>query len=175
MKRTLTAAALAVVLAAPAFAQSTMPSNSATGTSPSATMNAGPGGFVQTQQSTDWLGSKLIGSSVYGPDNASIGEINDVVIGGDGKISAVVVGVGGFLGVGEKSVALPFQNISVTRKPDSSSIDKVTVSYTKDQLKNAPAFAYYEPAKPAATTGAGTTSPMAPMPSSSRPADAPKQ
>ncbi|WP_168197773.1 PRC-barrel domain-containing protein [Pseudolabrys sp. FHR47] len=164
MKRTLTAAALATVLAMPAFAQSTTmpPANTnntnvaptATSKTNNATMNNASGGFVSSQQSTDWLGSKLIGASVYGPDNASIGEINDVVIGGDGKINAVVVGVGGFLGVGEKSIALPFEAISVARKPDLAAIDKITVSYTKDQLKNAPTFAYYEPAS-RSTTGSG--------------------
>lgn len=166
MKRTLTAAALATVLAMPAFAQSTTtpPANTNnTNAAPAATstnnvtMNNASGGqtFVTSQQSTDWRGSKLIGASVYGPDNASIGEINDVIIGTDGKISAVVVGVGGFLGVGEKDVALPFEGISVTRKADSASIDKITVSYTKDQLKDAPKFAYYEPAS-RSTTGAGS-------------------
>lgn len=166
MKRTLTAAALATVLAMPAFAQSnttTPPANTtntnaapaATSTTNNASMNAS-GGFVSTQQSTDWRASKLIGASVYGPDNASIGEINDVIIGTEGKINAVVVGVGGFLGVGQKDVALPFESVSVTRKPDSASIDKITVSYTKDQLNNAPKFAYYEPAS-RATTGSGAT------------------
>lgn len=163
MKRTLTAAALATVLAMPAFAQSapsaTPPAGgstppAATTTTPSTTAATGGQTFVSSQQSTDWRGSKLIGASVYGPDNASIGEINDVVIGSDGKINAVVVGVGGFLGVGEKDVALPFEAISVTRKADSASIDKITVSYTKDQLKNAPKFAYYEPAS-RSTTGTG--------------------
>ena len=157
MKHTLTAAALATVLAVPAFAQSTMPPANSTNAAPAAnsTMTTS-GGFVSAQQSTDWRGSKLIGASVYGPDNASIGEINDVVIGTDGKITAVVVGVGGFLGVGQKDVALPFEAVSVTRKPDSSSIDRITVSYTKDQLKNAPTFAYYEPGT-RSTTGSGAT------------------
>jgi len=163
MKRTLTAAALATVLAMPAFAQSapstTPPAGgttppAATATTPSTNAAAGGQTFVSAQQSTDWRGSKLIGASVYGPDNASIGEVNDMVIGSDGKINAVVVGVGGFLGVGEKDVALPFEAISVTRKADSASIDKITVSYTKDQLKNAPKFAYYEPAS-RTTTGSG--------------------
>jgi opacity protein-like surface antigen len=176
MKRTLTAAALAVVLAAPAFAQSNTAPAPSTSAAPAATATTS-GNFVQTQQSTDWLGSKLIGASVYGPDNASIGEINDVVIGSDGKINAVVVGVGGFLGVGEKSVALPFENISVSRKPDSASIDKITVSYTKDQLKNAPKFAYYEPAK-SSTTGSGAMG-SGSMPSTTKPmtgtTPAPKQ
>jgi opacity protein-like surface antigen len=187
MKRTLTAAALAAVLAVPAFAQSTTPPAATppanTNAAPASTMNntATTGGFVSSQQSADWRGSKLIGASVYGPDNASIGEINDLVIGSDGKVSAVVVGVGGFLGMGEKAVALPFDSVSVTRKPDSASIDKITVSYTKDQLKNAPTFAYYEPAS-RATTGSGATG-RAPMGSGAsgsgamptRPADAPKQ
>lgn len=163
MKRTLTAAALATVLAMPAFAQSTTPpaNTNNTNAAPAAgsTANATGGNFVSSQQSTDWRGSKLIGASVYGPDNASIGEINDVIIGTDGKINAVVVGVGGFLGVGQKDVALPFEAISVTRKPDSASIDKITVSYTKDQLNNAPKFAYYDPAPPRSTTGTGASGP----------------
>src|SRR3569623_715293 len=180
-KHTIIAAALAAALATPAFAQSTTaPAPSAppkADTTPPATTAATPataasGNFVQTQQSSDWRGSKLIGASVYGPDNASIGEINDLIVGTDGKITAVVVGVGGFLGVGQKDVALPFVNISVTRKADSASIDKIKVSYTKDQLKDAPKFAYYEPASKSTTTGtaaaggkggAGTTQP-APAP-----------
>lgn len=158
-KHTIIAAALTAALATPAFAQSTTaPATSAaphatTTTTTSATPASG--NFLQTQQSSDWRGSKLIGASVYGPDNASIGEINDLIVGTDGKISAVVVGVGGFLGVGQKDVALPFENISVTRKADSASIDKIKVSYTKDQLKNAPKFAYYEPASTSTTTGSG--------------------
>ena len=96
----------------------------------------------------------MIGSTVYGPDNASIGEVNDVVVGSDGKIRAAVIGVGGFLGVGEKSVAVPFEQLNITRKPDSSMIQKINVTFTKDQLKNAPTFAYYEPAS-SSTTGSG--------------------
>ena len=114
--------------------------------------------FIQNQDSTDWRGSKLIGATVYGPDNKSIGDINDVLIANDGKINAVVIGVGGFLGVGEKNVAVPFDKLQVSRKADSASIDKVTVSYTKDELKSAPKFAYYEPASSkSTTTGSGTS------------------
>lgn len=159
MKRTLTAAALAVVLAAPAFAQSPTPSSSSpaatssSNTSPSsASAPAASGSFVDKQQASDWRSSKVIGSTVYGPDNASIGEVNDVLIGSDGKIRAAVIGVGGFLGVGQKYVAVPFEQLNITGKPDSSSIQKITVTFTKDQLKDAPTFAYNEPAS-AATTG----------------------
>ena len=88
-------------------------------------------------------------------------------MGGGGGSAAIVivivaarrVGVagGGFLGVGEKYVAVPFQQLNITAKPDSSSIQKITVSFTKDQLKSAPTFAYNEPAS-SATTGSGAPS-----------------
>ena len=168
MNRTLTAAALAVVLAAPAFAQTATPPAAATpGVTQSSTAmpSSGGAGFVSSQQANDWRGSKLIGATVYGTDNASIGEINDLVIASDGKINAAVIGVGGFLGVGTKNVAVPFDKLNVTRKPDSSSIDKITVSFTKDELKAAPTYAFYEPAAKPATTGSsssGMTNPERP-------------
>ena len=162
-KYTLTAAALAAVLASPAFAQQPAPNTDKTmQAAPQGTMSndnatmdksaiAQPAGFMQQQNASEWRGSKLIGASVYGPDKKSIGDINDVLIGNDGRVTAVVVGVGGFLGVGEKNVALPFQALDVERKADSTSIDKITVNYTKDQLKNAPTFAYYKAGQPQTT------------------------
>jgi sporulation protein YlmC with PRC-barrel domain len=158
LKQTLTAAALAAALATPAFAQTstTAPAPTAPAQSTMPKMSATPAGdtFVQQQQATDWRSSKLVGTSVYGTDNTNIGDINDVLIGSDGTVRAVVVGVGGFLGVGEKNVAIPFNALNVQRKADSASIDKITVSYTKDQLKNAPKFAYYEASGSHQTTGA---------------------
>jgi PRC-barrel domain len=162
-KRTITATALATMLAVPAFAQQP-PANPGTAGQSSAQQNPG---FMQNQDPTQWRGTKLIGTSVYGPDNSSIGEISDVIIGSDGTIKAVVIGVGGFLGVAQKDVAVPFNALNVTRTPSSSTINKITVTYTKDQLKNAPQFAYYEPGGSATTgsgastgTTGGTTSPM---------------
>lgn len=151
-KHSLTAAALAVALATPAFAQTP-------GMQPS--QKSSTDKFVQKQQATDWRGSKLIGATVYGGDNASIGEINDVLIGNDGAIRAAVIGVGGFLGVSEKNVAVPFDALKITGKPDSSSIQKITASYTKDELKAAPAFAYADTVG-SQTTGSGLTSPPRP-------------
>ena len=156
MKHTLTAAALAVVLATPAFAQTGAPATAAQSSSstmpPASTTNSGDATFLQGQQVTDWRGSKLIGATVYGSDNASIGEVSDLVLASDGKVSGVVIGVGGFLGVGSKNVAVPFDKLEVTRKPNSATIDKITVAFSKDELKNAPTFAFYEPEK-SATTG----------------------
>ena len=95
---------------------------------------------------------QLIGANVYGANNETIGDVNDVLIGNDGQVRAVVIGVGGFLGVGEKNVAIPLKALNISRKANSPSIDKITVSYTKDQLTSAPKFAYYEPNK-TETTG----------------------
>ena len=154
MKKTLAIAALTAALATPAFAQ--QPTNGSSSMSPSSVGTSAQPGFLQQQNANDWRGSKLIGASVYGQNNASIGDISDVLIGSDGKIQAVVVGVGGFLGVGSKDVAVPFNALNITRKPNSNTIDKINVSYTKDQLKNAPKFAYYEPASSSTTTGSAS-------------------
>lgn len=168
MRHTLTAAALLAVLATPAFAQTNQSDSTnnkpdiAADRSMPPLSRADHASFVQNQHATDWRGSKLIGATIYGPDNASIGNINDVLVDNDGKIRAVVIGVGGFLGVGEKDVAVPFDALSISRKPESSTIDKVTVSYSKDELKNAPKFAWYELGT-SQTTGSGTSSTISPM------------
>ena len=179
MNRSLTAAALAVVLAAPAFAQTATPPAAtapAASQSSNASPSAGGAGFVSNQQTTETRASKLIGATVYGSDNASIGEISELMVANDGKINAAVIGVGGFLGVGAKSVAVPFDKLNVSRKPDTGAIDKITVSFSKDELKNAPAFAYYEPAAKPSTTGSAAPerprgiSPMGSTPAPSAPA-----
>jgi len=166
LKHTLTAIALAAALASPAFAQ-TQPPAPAPETKivpiPNGQMSdilpnqskVQHDGFVQSQHATDWRGSKLIGAIVYGPDNASIGSVSDVLIGNDSTVRAVVIGVGGFLGVGEKNVAVPLDALNITRKPDSSAIDKNTVGYSKDDLKKAPTFAFDD--TKALTTGSGVT------------------
>jgi sporulation protein YlmC with PRC-barrel domain len=154
LKRTMTTAALALAtacsLATPAFAQNP-PQSSGTQT-----------GFVQTQSGNVWRTSKLIGASVYGPDNASIGEVSDVLIAPDGTIRAVLVSISGFLDVAQKDVALPFQALTIKPTPDLSSIDKISVRYSKDDLKNAPAFAF-DGASPATTgLGGGPAAPATP-------------
>lgn len=55
------------------------------------------------------LGADLRGARVYGANNENVGDIRDILLERDGKVAALIVGVGGFLGIGEKSVALPFQ------------------------------------------------------------------
>lgn len=65
-----------------------------------------------TQESPDqWRASKLVGVAIYGPDNTSVGKVSDLLMGKDGKVQDVVVGIGGILGIGEKDVAIPFDQV----------------------------------------------------------------
>lgn len=73
-----------------------------------AAASGGSGRFITQQQQTQWRASRLIGINVYGADNERIGDVNEVLVDRQGNADAVVVGVGGFLGIGEKNVALPF-------------------------------------------------------------------
>jgi aminoglycoside/choline kinase family phosphotransferase len=59
----------------------------------------------------DWRASKVVGLNVYNDNNESVGTINDLLMDKSGNIKAVVLGVGGFLGVGEHLVAVPFDKV----------------------------------------------------------------
>jgi len=68
-------------------------------------------------QGNSWRTSKVVGLSVYNENNESVGSINDVLMDKSGNIKAVVIGVGGFLGVGEHLVAVPFDKIKFATEP----------------------------------------------------------
>jgi hypothetical protein len=59
------------------------------------------------------LGSDLRGTRVYAANNESIGDISDLLLDGQGRVVAAIVGVGGFLGIGQKDVALPFEALEI--------------------------------------------------------------
>jgi sporulation protein YlmC with PRC-barrel domain len=84
---------------------------------------------------TDWYKQ-----DVYDPNNNKIGEVMDVLLDKSGKVTSLIIGVGGFLGVGEKDVAVPFDAVRATTKNNK----KVTLvmNTTKDDLKSAPGFKY---------------------------------
>ena len=84
-----------------------------------ATTSQAPAGitFVTRQDVAQWRAPKLIGVPVYGPDEKQIGKIKDVLIDHNGAAQTVVVGVGGFLGFGEKDVAVPFAAIQWRTEP----------------------------------------------------------
>ncbi|AWN44728.1 PRC-barrel domain-containing protein [Methylobacterium durans] len=130
------------------------------------------GQFVTQEKAGQWRASKLKGLNVYNNNNEKIGDINELLVDSTGKIEAVVIGVGGFLGLGEHDVAVPFGQIKFTnesrreakkddaqKKPadttastnTSSTVgadanraapDHAVLNATKDQLKAAPQFKY---------------------------------
>jgi sporulation protein YlmC with PRC-barrel domain len=77
--------------------------------------------------------------NVYDPSDAKIGEISDVLLNKQGKVDAFMVAVGGFLGVGEKDVAVPFDAVHATQKDGKWYL---TMNATKDALKNAPGYKF---------------------------------
>jgi sporulation protein YlmC with PRC-barrel domain len=77
--------------------------------------------------------------NVYDPSDAKIGEIMDVLVGKDGKVDAFIISVGGFLGMGEKDVAVPFTAIHATEKNGKWYL---TMNATKDSLKAAHGYKY---------------------------------
>ncbi len=80
--------------------------------------NAPPvSGFLAKEGPDLWRGSKLDGVAVYGPDNKKVGGITDVLMDHEGKATYVVIGVGGFLGMGQKDVAIPFAQVKFTDQP----------------------------------------------------------
>lgn len=158
LKCCVTALALTAALAAPAWGQTK---------SPEPGMKADGGQFVTKQSPSHWRASKLIGVNVYGPNDEKIGNISEVLVDRGGTAHSVVVGVGGFLGIGSKDVALPFGALkwvsheeaarsdrskapgTTGSAPDSKTTDAyqgyphhAVISMSKDQLKSAPEFRY---------------------------------
>ena len=86
---------------------------------------------------TELSADKLKGTTVYGADDANIGEISDVVLTGD-KVDAVIIDVGGFLGIGEKPVAVSMDNLAFMADKDGKHY--LYTTFTKDQLTAAPAY-----------------------------------
>jgi sporulation protein YlmC with PRC-barrel domain len=142
------ATAVASLMSSAALAQDAQPNAEATG---------------------QWRASKMVGLNVYNNDNEKIGDIAELIIDRSGKLEAVVVGAGGFLGIGERYVAVPYSQINwvfAPVGPPSTSTDNraraiidsaqerrnlgdavsypdhAVVNMTKDQLKDAPAFKY---------------------------------
>src|SRR5215204_7495034 len=79
-----------------------------------------PGQFITQQPPDQWRASKLVGVDVYGTDNAKVGDVREVLLNRDGAAEAIVIGVGGFLGIGEKDVAVPFKALEWTTEPTTT-------------------------------------------------------
>jgi sporulation protein YlmC with PRC-barrel domain len=94
---------------------------------------------LSTLPSTGTTVTNYYKQAVYDPKENKIGDIDDVLVDKDGRITALVIGVGGFLGVGEKDVAVPFSAVKGTKKDNKWWL---TLNETKDSLKKAVGFKY---------------------------------
>ena len=156
MTKTMSAIALAMLLGAmpAAYAQTSHPMNgnpNAAAANKNAAMNrdANANRPEETIQADQIRASKMIGSTVYDVQNRNIGKVRDLVLDKDGKIAAVVVDVGTFLGMGGKSVGVKLSDL----KTDNN---RITLDRTKEQLQQ---MANYRLEN--RNTGAGsTTSPV---------------
>lgn len=143
MNRYAILAVASFALAAPAFAQESAPASNNSA-------------YYTETDKADFTASDLIGSRIYateaavntednlakaGDDWDDIGEINNLVVGRDGSVKAVVVGVGGFLGLGEKNVALRMSELRFVKKSGDDPNDYfVVVKSNKEQLEKAPEY-----------------------------------
>jgi len=120
-----------------------------------------PGTVQMMKHNGEWRASKLIGLSIYNPQNEKIGDVNEIIVDPTGKVTGVVVGVGGFLGMGEHDVLVNLDQIKFVNEPIRSAStttttanrparvanekwypDHAVMNASKDQLKAMPQFNY---------------------------------
>ena len=88
--------------------------------------------------STDhWLASDVYKADVYDPSEHKIGKVTDLMIDSNGNVTAAIIGVGGFLGVAQKDVVIPFKELKVSTRDGK---DWLVLNRSKDELKMAPAY-----------------------------------
>jgi ribosomal 30S subunit maturation factor RimM len=98
-------------------------------------------GYSETEVSalTEMTAEKLEGATVYGANDEEVGEIDALIVGDDGAINEVVVNVGGFLGMGEKSVGVTFDELQILSADDGDEY-RVYIDSTKENLENQPEY-----------------------------------
>ena len=157
MSKTTMTAAFALLMAAslPVYAQTSSTSTTTTPAKVTATQLQ-PGQIRATQ---------MDGSTVYDTQNQKVGDIKDIILDRDGKVAAVVLDVGAFLGMGGKYVAVAMNDLKITNDNNSNK-QRFTVDMTKDQLKAAQAYDLN------ANTNAPRTGTSTPPADTNRPANA---
>ena len=115
---------------------------------PEATPSAPPPAASSTKDTAE-LGTKLpadaisistyYNEDVYDTQDNKIGDVNDILLDKDGRLSTAIIGVGGFLGVGEKDVAVPFKALKVAEKAGDRYL---VINATKEALEKAPGYVY---------------------------------
>jgi hypothetical protein len=126
-------AAAALCAFVPALAQDTAPSSS-----------AGPlratGAYPIRQDTSQWLGSNLIGAKVVSASHESIGRIANLVVNDDGAVEAAVISIGGVFGIGAKDVAVTYKSLNIVRDKSNDGIDHIVLAATRNDLRQAANF-----------------------------------
>ena len=94
--------------------------------------------FITEQKEGQWLARVFLGADVHNGAGQRVGDIHDILFDAAGHVTTVVLGVGGFLGLGEKMVAVPFGALAYSADRDGARV--ITVALDKDALMQAPAF-----------------------------------
>ncbi|MGH6742333.1 MAG: PRC-barrel domain-containing protein [Bradyrhizobium sp.] len=134
MPKTILSAAIAAVLAASmpaAFAQT-----NAAGTPPAPAV--GHPALANHVMPGQLRFTDMNGATVYDAQNNNIGDINNVVLDREGRVAAVVIKTGAFLGIGGKNVAIGMNDLKVAN--DNNGKPRFSVTMTKEQLKSAQAY-----------------------------------
>jgi sporulation protein YlmC with PRC-barrel domain len=96
-----------------------------------------PEGIIQLQDKDTFLTSNLMGATVYNSKDEAVGDVNDMIVSRDGKVDGLVIGVGGFLGLGEKDVAIELAKIKLV---ETDTGIKLVFDANRDELAAAPEF-----------------------------------
>jgi sporulation protein YlmC with PRC-barrel domain len=160
-KRIVLAGLLSCVASFPAFSQ-------APSAPPAQRMETTTTTTTTTRSTGQWRASKLIGVNIYNNDNEKVGDISEVLLDTSGKVTGVVIGVGGFLGIGQHDVLVTMDQLKFVNEPRTTTTtttaptgspppaparparaateqwypDHAIINATKDQLKGMPAFKY---------------------------------
>lgn len=137
MKKLVAAALLsAAVIGGPAYAQTAQPADRPA----ASTVDSS----AKMMLKGNWRASKLMGLDVYNEANEKLGDINELILDKNGKVNAVVIGVGGFLGMGEHDIAVSMDKLKFVEEPVRTSSTSSTAPTS-------------DPARRDTTTGAATT------------------
>jgi sporulation protein YlmC with PRC-barrel domain len=136
MKKFVTIALLGTaIVSGAAYAQTAQPADRAAPaatTSPTASSD-------KMMLNGKWRASKLMGLDVYNEANEKLGDVNELILDKDGKVSAVVIGVGGFLGMGEHDIAVTMDKLKFVEEPVRSSATTTTTRETTTGAATTPA------------------------------------
>ena len=136
MKTLLAISALSTALVCgPALAQSPQPTDR---NAPAATTTTDASGTKFILKDS-WRASKLMGLDVYNENNEKLGDVNEIVLDQSGKVTAVVIGVGGFLGMGEHDIAVSMDKLKFIEEPVRNSTMTTTRETTTGATTTAPA------------------------------------